>query len=83
MVLGGSAPVPAAVAHRKARVRNWEPYCRHRRGAAVVSYLRAAAVFIPIKEAERGVVTRFGKFSHLVAVSSNWKLTHLLTTSRR
>ncbi|XBC40736.1 MAG: FtsH protease activity modulator HflK [Buchnera aphidicola (Nurudea yanoniella)] len=30
--------------------------------------------FYTIKEAERGVVTRFGKFSHLVGPGLNWKL---------
>lgn len=30
--------------------------------------------FYTIKEAERGVITRFGKFSHLVEPGLNWKL---------
>ncbi|MDF7679986.1 FtsH protease activity modulator HflK [Enterobacteriaceae bacterium ESL0689] len=33
----------------------------------------AASGFYTIKEAERGVVTRFGKFSHLVDPGLNWK----------
>ncbi|VAX77122.1 Modulator of FtsH protease HflK [Serratia symbiotica] len=33
----------------------------------------AASGFYTIKEAERGVVTRFGKFSHLVQPGLNWK----------
>ncbi|MGS9164590.1 protease modulator HflK N-terminal domain-containing protein, partial [Salmonella enterica subsp. enterica serovar Infantis] len=34
--------------------------------AAAVVIIWAASGFYTIKEAERGVVTRFGKFSHLV-----------------
>ncbi len=34
--------------------------------AAVAVIIWAASGFYTIKEAERGVVTRFGKFSHLV-----------------
>lgn len=41
--------------------------------AAVVIW--AASGFYTIKEAERGVVTRFGKFSHLVEPGLNWKPT--------
>lgn len=41
--------------------------------AAVVIW--AATGFYTIKEAERGVVTRFGKFSHLVGPGLNWKPT--------
>ncbi|MGL9734068.1 MAG: FtsH protease activity modulator HflK [Symbiopectobacterium sp.] len=39
--------------------------------AAVV--ISAASGFYTIREAERGVVTRFGKFSHLVGPGLNWK----------
>lgn len=39
--------------------------------AAVVVW--AASGFYTIKEAERGVVTRFGKFDHLVGPGLNWK----------
>ncbi|MGV3345919.1 FtsH protease activity modulator HflK [Enterobacteriaceae bacterium LUAb1] len=49
-------------------------------GKRLVSFVVAAAViiwaasgFYTIKEAERGVVTRFGKFSHLVDPGLNWK----------
>ncbi|AXF77392.1 FtsH protease activity modulator HflK [Erwinia tracheiphila] len=41
--------------------------------AAVVIW--AGSGFYTIKEAERGVVTRFGKFSHLVEPGLNWKPT--------
>ncbi len=41
--------------------------------AAVIIW--AASGFYTIKEAERGVVTRFGKFSHLVEPGLNWKPT--------
>lgn len=41
--------------------------------AAVVVW--AASGFYTIKEAERGVVTRFGKFDHLVEPGLNWKPT--------
>ena len=51
-------------------------------GGRVVGIVAAAAViiwaasgFYTIKEAERGVVTRFGKFSHLVEPGLNWKPT--------
>jgi membrane protease subunit HflK len=37
----------------------------------------AASGFYTIKEAERGVVTRFGKFSHLVHPGLNWKPTFI------
>lgn len=43
--------------------------------AAVVIW--AATGFYTIKEAERGVVTRFGKFSHLVEPGLNWKPTFI------
>ncbi|MBA2816481.1 FtsH protease activity modulator HflK [Candidatus Pantoea persica] len=43
--------------------------------AAVVIW--AANGFYTIKEAERGVVTRFGKFSHLVEPGLNWKPTFI------
>jgi membrane protease subunit HflK len=46
-------------------------------GIAVVAVvvIWAASGFYTIKEAERGVVTRFGKFSHLVQPGLNWKPT--------
>ncbi|MCK8221970.1 SPFH domain-containing protein, partial [Erwinia amylovora] len=37
----------------------------------------AASGFYTIKEAERGVVTRYGKFSHLVEPGLNWKPTFI------
>lgn len=43
--------------------------------AAVAVVVWAASGFYTIKEAERGVVTRFGKFSHLVEPGLNWKPT--------
>ncbi len=43
--------------------------------AAVIFW--AASGFYTIKEAERGVVTRFGKFSHLVEPGLNWKPTFI------
>ncbi|MCG1034053.1 FtsH protease activity modulator HflK [Bacillus amyloliquefaciens] len=53
-------------------------------GGRVVGIVAAAAViiwaasgFYTIKEAERGVVTRFGKFSHLVEPGLNWKPTFI------
>ncbi|MCL5499072.1 protease FtsH subunit HflK [Phytobacter palmae] len=53
-------------------------------GGRIVSIVAAAAViiwaasgFYTIKEAERGVVTRFGKFSHLVEPGLNWKPTFI------
>ena len=45
-------------------------------GAAVV-IIWGASGFYTIKEAERGVVTRFGKFSHLVEPGLNWKPTFI------
>ena len=52
------------------------------RGGRLVGIVAVAAVviwagsgFYTIKEAERGVVTRFGKFSHLVEPGLNWKPT--------
>ncbi len=53
-------------------------------GGRVVTIVAAAAViiwaasgFYTIKEAERGVVTRFAKFSHLVEPGLNWKPTFI------
>lgn len=53
-------------------------------GARVVGIVAAAAViiwaatgFYTIKEADRGVVTRFGKFRHLVEPSLHWKPTFI------
>lgn len=43
--------------------------------AAVVIW--AASGFYTIKEAERGVVTRFGKFNHLEGPGLNWKPTFI------
>lgn len=47
----------------------------------IATYIVVAAIilcavcgFYTIREAERGVVTRFGKFSHLVSPGLNWKL---------
>lgn len=37
----------------------------------------AASGFYTIKEAERGVVTRFGRFSHLMQPGLNWKMTFI------
>jgi membrane protease subunit HflK len=58
------------------------PGPRSHMGGRVVGIVAAAAViiwaasgFYTIKEAERGVVTRFGKFSHLVEPGLNWKPT--------
>lgn len=45
--------------------------------AVVVVVIWAAGGFYTIKEAERGVVTRFGKFSHLVQPGLNWKPTFI------
>lgn len=45
--------------------------------AIVVVLIWAASGFYTIKEAERGVVTRFGKFSHLVQPGLNWKPTFI------
>lgn len=57
---------------------------RNHMGGRVVTIVAAAAViiwaasgFYTIKEAERGVVTRFGKFSHLVEPGLNWKPTFI------
>ncbi|WP_147194493.1 FtsH protease activity modulator HflK [Pantoea sp. MBD-2R] len=54
------------------------------RGSRLVGIVVVAAVviwagsgFYTIKEAERGVVTRFGKFSHLVEPGLNWKPTFI------
>lgn len=45
--------------------------------AAAVVIIWAASGFYTIKEAERGVVTRFGKFSRLVEPGLNWKPTFI------
>ncbi|NIG62102.1 MAG: FtsH protease activity modulator HflK [Serratia symbiotica] len=45
--------------------------------AVVVVVIWAASGFYTTKEAERGVVTRFGKFSHLVQPGLNWKPTFI------
>ncbi len=57
---------------------------RGQAGGRIVGIVAAAAViiwaatgFYTIKEAERGVVTRFGKFSHLVEPGLNWKPTFI------
>lgn len=39
----------------------------------VVFFVWCCSGFYTIKEAERGVVTNFGKFSHLVAPGLNWR----------
>lgn len=49
--------------------------------AAAVVVIWAAYGFYTIKEAERGVVTRFGKFSHLVGPGLNWKPTFIDTVT--
>ncbi|CDG16127.1 MULTISPECIES: FtsH protease activity modulator HflK [Xenorhabdus] len=53
-------------------------------GGRLIGLAVAAAVavwvvsgFYTIKEAERGVVTRFGKFSHVVQPGLNWKMTFI------
>jgi len=43
--------------------------------AAIAVIVWAGSGFYTIKEAERGVVTRFGQFSHLVEPGLNWKPT--------
>lgn len=45
--------------------------------AAAAVIIWAASGFYTIKEAERGVVTRFGKYSHLVEPGLNWKPTFI------
>ncbi|MGB8666621.1 MAG: FtsH protease activity modulator HflK [Serratia inhibens] len=45
--------------------------------AVAVVVIWAASGLYTIKEAERGVVTRFGKFSHLVQPGLNWKPTFI------
>ncbi|GAA0479618.1 MULTISPECIES: FtsH protease activity modulator HflK [Tatumella] len=45
--------------------------------AVVVVAVWAASGFYTIGEAERGVVTRFGQFSHLVGPGLNWKPTFI------
>ncbi len=60
------------------------PGPRSRMGGRIVTIVAVALVifwaasgFYTIKEAERGVVTRFGKFSHLVEPGLNWKPTFI------
>ena len=45
--------------------------------AAIAVVIWAGSGFYTIKEAERGVVLRFGKFSHLVEPGLNWKPTFI------
>lgn len=45
--------------------------------AAAVVIIWAASGFYTIKEAERGVVTRFGQFNHIVEPGLNWKPTFI------
>ncbi|MEG0279290.1 MAG: FtsH protease activity modulator HflK [Morganella sp. (in: enterobacteria)] len=45
--------------------------------AAAVVVVWAATGFYTIKETERGVVTRFGKFSHVVQPGLNWRPTFI------
>ncbi|KAA8998200.1 FtsH protease activity modulator HflK [Affinibrenneria salicis] len=45
--------------------------------AVAVVVIWAASGFYTIKEAERGVVTRFGQYSHLVEPGLNWKPTFI------
>ncbi|MGL9759835.1 MAG: FtsH protease activity modulator HflK [Symbiopectobacterium sp.] len=45
--------------------------------AMVAVVIWAASGFYTIREAERGVVKRFGKFSHLVGPGLNWKPTFI------
>lgn len=45
--------------------------------AVIAVVIWAASGFYTIKEAERGVVTRFGKFSHMVEPGLNWKPTFI------
>ncbi|TCV99001.1 FtsH protease activity modulator HflK [Biostraticola tofi] len=45
--------------------------------AAAVVVIWAGSGFYTIKEAERGVVVRFGKFDHLVQPGLNWKPTFI------
>lgn len=49
--------------------------------AAVVLVIWASSGFYTIKEAERGVVLRFGKFNHLVQPGLNWKPTFIDTVT--
>jgi membrane protease subunit HflK len=72
--LGGGKGDWAAAALRDLAA-DGRAYCRHRCRAAVIIW--AASGFYTIKEAERGVVTRFGKFSHLVEPGLNWKPTFI------
>ncbi|UVK77217.1 MAG: regulator of FtsH protease [Sodalis sp. Fse] len=46
---------------------------------AVIVIIWAGSGFYTIKEAERGVVLRFGKFNHLVQPGLNWKPTFIDT----
>nr|WP_318383293.1 FtsH protease activity modulator HflK [uncultured Enterobacter sp.] len=64
---GGSAPGPRA--HLGGRVVSII--------AAAIVIIWAATGFYTVKEAERGVVTRFGKFDHLVEPGLNWKPTFI------
>lgn len=45
--------------------------------AAIAVVIWAVSGFYTIKEAERGAVTRFGKFNHLVQPGLNWKPTFI------
>ncbi|MFB6435083.1 MAG: FtsH protease activity modulator HflK [Candidatus Malihini olakiniferum] len=47
--------------------------------AVATAVMWAASGFYTIREAERGVVTRFGKFSYLVGPGLNWKPTFIDT----
>lgn len=47
--------------------------------AAVIMLIWAGSGFYTMKEAERGVVLRFGKFDHLVQPGLNWKPTFIDT----
>lgn len=69
------APDLAVAVHRKARARNSGRVVTI--AAAAIVIIWAASGFYTIKEAERGVVTRFGKFSHLVEPGLNWKPTFI------
>jgi len=64
---GGGSSSPGPRAHLGGRVVSIV--------AAAIVIIWAASGFYTIKEAERGVVTRFGKFSHLVEPGLNWKPT--------
>jgi len=66
---GGGSSAPGPRSHMGGRVVGIVAV------AAVIIW--AASGFYTIKEAERGVVTRFGKFSHLVEPGLNWKPTFI------